>query len=337
MIDLKRAFAAPGPAVIEVPAGVYPPMTLKGNDKTLVARDATPPVFQRLKVTGARLTFSGIDFDIAGNPAEPYHSQVGLLLNSCTDTQIGHCRFTGGLLEKGVGLRADDCTDLSIIGNTSRTLFQHININRGRNVSIVANELFEIGENGISIAGCEGLAIRDNYLKDFSAQGNAHPDGIQLWTARRATQSGTLWFPNNDVTIERNTLLQGSGTGMQGIFHRSRAVVRAGEDVADELTRCHRWKVRDNLVYTWGQWHGITLLEGVSDVEITHNRCLSPTDDALRCWILLSDVDGITLTQNIADDYQGKSMPKNWAALGNKRTLQVLRQFPNINARANFG
>lgn len=333
--ELQKAFAAPGAAVIEVPGGTYPPMTLKGSDKTLIPKDGVA-VFQRLRVGGARLKFSGLHFDTMPNAAELQWAQVGLLINGCVDVEVTGCQFLGGMMDKGIGLRADDCSDLKITGNTSRTLFQHFNINRCSDVSIERNDIQGVGENGLSIAGCEGIAIRDNRLVDFTAQGNAHPDGIQLWTARREVAGGTEWYPVHDVLIERNTILQGSGTGMQGIFHRSRAVVKAGEAVADELTRCRRWKIRDNLIYTWGQWHGIALQEGVSDVEITRNRCLSPTDDALRCWILLADVDGARLIQNIADDYQGKSMPADLAAWGNLRTAQVLPYLPGINARAGF-
>jgi len=324
--ELQKAFAAPGIAEIRVD-GAFPPMTLKGSGKTIIGG-----TFARLKVAGSGNTFRGATFDAKPIAAEAFYASIGLMLISCADTVVEECSFIGGMLDKGIGLRADDCSSLKIAGNTSRTLFQHFNINRCRNVSIERNDIKGVGENGLSIAGCEGIAIRDNRLVDFTAQGNAHPDGIQLWTAR----VGDKWYPVHDATIERNTLLQGSGTGMQGIFHRSRAVVKAGEAVADELTRCRRWKIRDNLIYTWGQWHGIALQEGVSDVEITRNRCLSPTDDALRCWILLADVDGARLIQNIADDYQGKSMPADLAAWGNLRTAQVLPYLPGINARAGF-
>lgn len=209
-------------------------------------------------------------------------------------------------------------------------MFQHFNINRCRNVSIERNDINGVGENGLSIAGCEGIAIRDNVLRDFTAQGNAHPDAIQLWTAR----IGDKWYPVHNVVIDGNVLLQGNGTGMQGIFHRSRVLVKAGEAVPDELTRCRNWKITNNIVYQWGQWHGISLIEGVDNVSIINNTLLSPTDDPKRCWINLDACNSVSLIRNVADDFIGKSMPADWAAWGNLKTAKIAPLIRDLNARA---
>jgi hypothetical protein len=330
-MDLVKAFAAPGVATIAVPPGTYPPMALKGSGKTLVAEDMNnPPVFKRLKVQGTGIRLDGLVFDCAPLETDPYYTPIGLMLNSCSETDVVRCDFICERLDKGIGLRADDCTGLDVYECNSSTMFQHFNINRGRNITIERNSIDGVGENGISIAGCDGLVIRENYLKHFTAQGNAHPDAIQLWTARIADK----WFPVNNVVIEGNTMLQGTGTGMQGIFHRSRVLVKAGEAVADELTRCKNWRITRNTVYQWGQWHGISLIEGVDNVSIVDNACLSPDDDTKRCWINLDACNGVSLVRNVADDYIGKSMPADWATWGNVKTAKVAAMISDLNARA---
>lgn len=327
-VELQKAFAAVGPAEIRVPAGVYPPMTLKGNDKTLIADGDV--VFRRLRIGGSRNTVKGLSFDAAPTAAEPFYTPVGLLLISCTDTVVDGCTFIGGMLDKGVGLLANDCVGLTVSNCKSNVLFQHLNITRGRNVTLSGNSLRGVGENGISIAGCDGIAIRGNRMTDFTAQGDAHPDAIQLWTAWNKGN----WYPVHNVVIDGNVLLQGTGTGMQGIFHRSRVLVKAGEAVADELTRCKNWRITRNTVYQWGQWHGISLIEGVDNVSIVDNACLSPDDDTKRCWINLDACNGVSLVRNVADDYIGKSMPADWATWGNVKTAKVAAMISDLNARA---
>ena len=299
-------------------------LTLTGAGKTV--RGGT---LKRVRLVGTDCTFDGVTFDCAPLPEDKWFVPIGAYIDGSKHITFTGCKFGGGSLEKGIGLRGNDVEDVSVIGCEFKDGYQGPSFLRAKRILVEGCDLHHLGENGVTIAGCLGLTVRDNFIHDITPVNGAHPDAIQTWTYRQPSTAGDTYYPVNDVLIEGNVILQGSGGGMQGIFHRSGANAVAGADPA--LYRCHNWTVRNNLVYGFAYTNAIYLNEGVDGVTIEGNLVISPFDAQYQGWIYLKGCANLTIRRNVANNYL--ECPKD-VLKSNILTKDVASLIPDLNKRA---
>lgn len=322
--ELVAWYAAPGSATIELKDSLnMKGLTLRGSGKTIIGG-----TLSRVRLVATDATFLDTLFDCAPAAGEAWYSPIGCNADGSKRVTFSRCRFGGGSLEIGIGLRGNDVEDLTVSQSVFTGGYQGPTFCRGKRVTIEDSEFHRLGENGITVAGCEGLSVRRNFIHDITPVNGAHPDGIQTWTHRN---TAGLFFPVNDVLIEDNIILQGEGKGMQGIFHRSRP--NALPDTPWDATLCRNWVVRSNLVYGWAYTNALYLNEGVDNVTIADNLCLSPTDDGVNTWIFMEGVTNLRLVRNVADMFIGKSIPADWASWGNVETKKLAPMLPDLAKR----
>lgn len=315
-------FAIPGTATLDLSETIdmRGQHALKGSGKTINGGKII-----RAKMIANDCAFIGTEFSSAPVAGETYEKAVACYADGSKRVTFERCVFGGGNLGQGIGLRANDAEDITVKNCEFKDGYQGPSFVRGKRIAVLNNNIHDVGENGITVAGCVGLTIRGNFIHDITPVNGAHPDAIQTWTNR---DGAGVFYPVNDVLIEDNVILQGSGGGMQGIFHRSRANALATTPLED--TMCHNWVVRRNLVYGFAYTNAIYLNEGARNVSITDNLVLSPLD-AVQGWIYAKGCEGLEVAKNVSNGF--RECPAD-VLRNNVQTKDVAALIPDLAKRA---
>lgn len=294
--DLATWFATPGTATIDLTEALdMRGVTLKGSSKTIRGGE-----LKRARIVATDSHFEGVTFNSDAQPTDQWFVPIGAYIDGSKRLTFDQCKFGGGTLEKGIGLRGNDVEDITITRSEFKDGYQGPSFLKAKRVTVNDCDIHHLGENGITAAGCLGLTILRNKIHDITPVNGAHPDAIQTWTYRQPMPDGSsVFYPVNDVVIEDNVIIQGEGMGMQGIFHRSRANALA--DTPQDATRCYNWAIRRNLIYGWAYTNAIYLNEGVDGVVATDNLVLAPFDATFQSRFDLKGCTNVVLERNVAN------------------------------------
>lgn len=232
-------------------------------------------VFQNLKV--GREVVTGVDQD---------YTNMSLVQGSKNVSLEGMKFFTTGAndryLARGIFFR--DSENVSVKNSDFSHMATGVLTSTTKGVTIVNSKFHDLRVDGLEFSAVKNVLIDGNEFRDFRSALDAHADAIQFWT------NGTKQA-STDVMISNNVILPGDGKGSQGIF------------IQDEIGGIpyERITIKNNLLLDKGEyWNGITV-RGGKDITIEGNTSISPTTDRNIFWIRLDNVDGVKLTNNLAD------------------------------------
>ncbi|WP_414902454.1 nitrous oxide reductase family maturation protein NosD [Sphingomonas flavalba] len=209
------------------------------------------------------VTLRGGSFSLTGSPAE--YTQL-LWLNKVTGLTLDGVQWRGagergGQL--GWGIRADDCSRLTITGCDLTMLHRGMLLTRCSDVVVTRNHIHAIRSDGINIAQCERVHVLDNVIMDFTPAPGDHPDGAQLWTT--GTTRGS-----RAIRIERNLIAGLAGQFPQGIFISDELALYESDAGHDGIT------IEGNTI-VGSAWHGILVGPGVSRLRVAGNDVVGTT------------------------------------------------------------
>ncbi len=270
---LQALALASGGEVLLLSAGNYGELDLfpKGPvtpifDKEVVLRGAdpeSPPVFERLKLTGARnLAFEDVLFDYRFKEGEVPGEVRPFQVRASTDIRFSRVVFDGDTARGvgptddhfgvGIGLSARGVTRLIVERSVIRGFYRGLSVGEGTDVRILRNDLYDLRSDGMNFVKATGLLVEANVIRDFkrSFDSQDHADMIQFWSMNAD-------YPSTDVLIRRNLLTAGNGDHTQAIFMRNEAVDTQGggspmfyRDIV----------IEENLILN-SHFHGITVGE----------------------------------------------------------------------------
>jgi hypothetical protein len=291
-LDAALARAGGGETILLAP-GSYGTLAINGRsfaaDITIASADAGNPArLDGVHVNGSRnILFQGLDIGRALAPGEPEWTQLATVIggeNIRFDRVSLHGSLDGNAANDGWGIYVTGTRGFALTGSNVQELMRAFVIEQSSDIRIAGNLIHRIRSDGGDFAAVDGVVIENNLYRDFQPGAGDHPDAIQFWTAGQTRGS-------SNILIRDNVVLQGNGTGTQGIFIR------------DEQGRMPHSNVRieNNLIYSSDQFEGISV-EGAIGVAIIGNTVVSPTSDAKRLWIRVDRVDGALITRNVTDD-----------------------------------
>ncbi|WP_213980522.1 right-handed parallel beta-helix repeat-containing protein [Sphingomonas sp. dw_22] len=182
-----------------------------------------------------------------------------------------------------VGLSIKDSSGITIANSTFDHLAAGLNVRGSNNVVIEHNTISDIRSDGMMIASVNNITIDGNLITDMYPAPEDHQDGIQFYT------NGTI-TPSSNITITNNLIIQGEGEAAQGIFMQDEVGGLPFENVS----------INNNLVYMSGRSNGI-FVKGGKNVVVSSNSVLSRSDDSTPIWILVQNVSGGAVSNNVAD------------------------------------
>jgi hypothetical protein len=152
---------------------------------------------------------------------------------------------------------------------------------RSQDVALTGSRFHRMRSDGANFASVQQVLVDRNRFSSFHPVGTDHADAIQFFTVKGP--------PSTDITISNNQLLEGEGTGPQGILMNG---ARTGP--------YQRVRILNNLLYSSGAWHGI-FVETAEDVEVRGNSTLSRQDDDKVFWIALKSVTRADVRDNVTE------------------------------------
>ena len=217
------------------------------------------------------------------------------------------------------GLTIAGTRDIRIINSEFEQLGRGIMFGAVKRATIANNKVHGIRSDGFDFAQSDHVLIDGNHFSDSQRIKTDHPDAIQFWTARTKR-------PSTDILIRNNQILQGHGSGTQGIFMR------------DELNNMpyERVTIHNNLIVGSNMANGITVGHGI-DIEITGNTVLCPPDGNNPVWIRLGELSGKkNISGNVVDVIKGAGMGDNKTPrqAGIKMKLLLTKNFRNVTPQA---
>ncbi|GAO40125.1 hypothetical protein SCH01S_43_00260 [Sphingomonas changbaiensis NBRC 104936] len=265
------------------------------------------------------LRFEGLDVGHAlrhgENPSSPY----ARVTDSDNIKMVG-MSFHGSLdnhpANDGVGLNVTNSDHFQLMGSTFRDLYRGAYIQQASDVTVASNSFQMIRTDGLDFGAVNGAVVDKNSFTNFHPIAGDHADAIQFWLTGQPHGS-------SNIAITNNTIMQGSGTGMQGIFMSD-----------PKAFGYNNVRIQNNLVYGNDQYHGI-FLNGVHGAQVIGNTMLSKSTDHKMMWIDLHNGSNFTVRDNLAESIQvqrgatGVSMSHNAtpATVGSFHAL-----FPHLDA-----
>lgn len=318
--------AKPG-AEIRLAGGKYGNLNLKTRefprDVTVAGEPGQVAAFETVTLDGVKnLKLRNLTIGRPMAEGEAAWVRFANVTNS-SNIALDRIQFQGSMdsnpQNDGRGLMVRFSKDISVTNSTFQQLNTGFEIGDCERVVASGNVFHDLRNDGMNFSAVAGVTVNGNFFTDFypliKADGTGdHPDAIQFFTAgaKKASQ---------DIVITSNVVLQGNGGGSQGIF------------LTDQIGGLPFRNVRidNNLIYVRG-WNGIMVGGGVN-VSINNNTTISPTDDALFLRIRLQNIEGISLTNNVVDEFVFEIAPP---ALVNSLELRynaaARSQIPNLNA-----
>jgi len=281
---------AHGGDTIVLAAGNYGKSWITNRDysSTVTIRSATlhQAHFDYLQVSGSsNLRFEGLDVGHALRAGETTGTIYTRVTGSTGIKMVGMA-FHGSLDNNpgndGIGLHVARSSDFQLMGSSFRELYRGAYIEQDSNVTIASNSFQMIRTDGLDVGAVNGLVIDKNSFTNFRPAIGDHADAIQFWLTNQP-------YGSSNISITNNTIMQGSGTGMQGIF------------ISDPMSYGYKnVLVQNNLIYGNDQYHGV-YLNGVHGAQVIGNTTLSKSGDSKMMWIDLVNSSNLTVKDNLAE------------------------------------
>jgi hypothetical protein len=150
-----------------------------------------------------------------------------------------------------------------------------------RQVEVVNNSITNMRVDGIRGGGVNDARIARNVIGTFHPVAGDHPDGIQLWSRNQKESA-------ENIVIEDNLILRGSGAPIQGIF------------VEDRINLPFRRLVIRNNLCVGTMYNGIMIMGG-EGATISGNSVI-PLDPQLS-WIRVETSRDVAVTGNEAGKF----------------------------------
>lgn len=244
-----------------------------------------PATIERLVLNGvSKLTFRDLEIGGPLKSAEFEYSKMAEV-RQCADVRFERVFFHGSLdgnaANDGWGLYFGDCRNVAVVDSRFEELMRGAVFERSQDVALTGSRFHRMRSDGANFASVQQVLVDRNRFSSFHPIGNDHADAIQFWTVKGP--------PSTDITVSNNVLLEGEGTGPQGILMNG---ARTGP--------YQRVRILNNLLYSSGAWHGI-FVETAEDVEIRGNSTLSRQDDDKIFWIALKSVTRADVAGNVTE------------------------------------
>jgi hypothetical protein len=180
-----------------------------------------------------------------------------------------------------------------------------------RNVEVVENSLTNLRVDGIRGGGVNEARIARNVIASFRPVAGDHPDGIQLWSRNQKESA-------ENILIEDNLILRGSGAPIQGIF------------IEDRINLPFRKLVIRNNLCVGTMYNGIMIMGG-DGAEIKENRVI-PLEPQTS-WIRVETSRAVNVTGNEAGKYilngGARSVGRNRTGPMRREADEVIRAWRN--------
>ncbi len=279
------------------------------------ANGSNPANITWLKLTNvSNMTFEGLEIGRALAAGQPLDGSSMAKIAGSSNLTFNRVHVRGSLddnsLNDGTGLIIGSSKNITITNSEFQQLYRAATFGGVENVNFVGNKVNDVRSDGINFVSAKNVNIENNFFTDFGRMKADHPDAIQFWTTNAKTAS-------TDIVIRNNVILQGNGTGMQGIFMR---------DEQGHLP-FERVLIENNLVYERNMPNGITVIGG-KDITVRNNTVTSPKDEKANVWIRLEKIVGGSVTDNVSDAIIKATDKVNFA--GNQKTTDVLRDLSRL-------
>ncbi len=273
--------------VIQLQAGTYAPTAITGakfdGSVTITSQDPTAMA----KLTGLMvkdsqgLTFRGLEFVVDGaKPDHPFQVLKSKDIN--LDALNVHGSLDGNPLNDASALLIRESSNVSVTNSEFQDLRNGVAHMDSNGVRIEDNEFHHIRTDGVRGGGSSNVTVKNNYFTDFHTAEGDHADAIQFWTTNTTASA-------QNIVIEGNVVLRGSGDPIQGVFLRN----GTGEIPFINV------KIANNLVIG-GDHNGISV-ESAKNVQITGNYVAGLQDH--KSWIALENVHGANLSGNTSTEF----------------------------------
>ena len=311
--DLEAALRATPPGgILELPAGDWGALRLRGPDGPSIIRSAdpsNPARISRMEIREAgdltlqdltlKYDWSAEDL-IRVSPFEIIKSE-NIRLDSVHivgDVARGDDPVARGL-PWGIGLSIQYSHDVTVENSEVTAFYRGIVVRGADRTEILGNDIHGLRMDGLNFAMVRGVRIEGNHIYDFdrSTDVRDHADMIQFWTNQTD-------YPSTGITIRGNLLNSGNGVYTQSIFMRNDLVDRglAGREMfyKDIL-------IEGNFILN-AHLHGITVGETdgltIRSNTLVHNPTGAGADPTRDMWlpqIRVSEASrNVTIKNNIA-------------------------------------
>ncbi|WP_217352577.1 right-handed parallel beta-helix repeat-containing protein [Sphingomonas sp. ID1715] len=281
---------ARGGEVLQLAPGNYGTLSLYrrhfAQPVTITSQDPQKPALvERLQLNEvSNVTFSELEFGGALRSNEKEYSKYAEVRDSQDlrfDRVFIHGSLDSNAENDGWGIYFGDCKNIALTNSRIQQVMRAAVFERSSNIAVKQNSFAEMRSDGANFASVQNVVVDMNRFSGFHPVGTDHGDAIQFWTL-----SGPQ---STDIVISNNVLLEGEGTGPQGILMNG---ARTGPYL--------RVKVINNLLYSSGAWHGIAI-DNAEDVEVRGNSTLSRQNDEMVFWISLSAIKNAVVEDNVAE------------------------------------
>lgn len=235
----------------------------------------------------SNLTISGLDLGRGLNEGEAAKTTLLNTVRNSTNIRFSgveiHGSEDGDPSNDGYGLLVSGTSGFRIDNSSFSDLFRGISIEKSSNATVHSNAFDTIRSDGMTVASTNTILIDRNSFTNFRPIAGDHSDAIQFWNTGQTVGS-------SNITIRNNVIAPGSDEYVtQGIW------------VSDPGTLGYQnVKIINNLVYTHGAYHGISVF-GATSLQVANNSVLSQTTDSKKAWIQLNNSNSVSLTGNVAD------------------------------------
>ncbi|MFD1610308.1 right-handed parallel beta-helix repeat-containing protein [Sphingomonas tabacisoli] len=267
----------------------------------------------------SNMRFEGLDVGHALAPGEADYNYMMRVQSSTGIKMVGmsiHGSLDNNPANDGCGLYVTGSSNVQLMGTQFRDLYRGSYFEKDTNVTVSANNYQMIRMDGINVGKIDGIVIDKNVFSNFHPIAGDHADAIQFWQVNQTDGS-------SNITITNNTVMQGAGTGTQGIFISDPNAVGYKNVL-----------IQNNLLYGNDQYHGISVAGG-HGVQIIGNSVLSNSTDGKVYWIQLTAGDNFTVKDNISDKIMVMPGVTGVALSHNvdlSQTPSMASQIPNLNA-----
>ena len=200
------------------------------SNVTIASADpSNPAVFASAQIRdAANMTFDSVVFDYVFEAGDNLWDTTINISNS-NDIRIINSTIEGDVASgmssvsdgygSGLGVSIRGSTGVSIENTEVSNYWKGISSLENSDVTLRANEIYDIRSDGINVVSTAGVTIEGNYIHDFrkSPTSEDHQDMIQFWTFGSDR-------PSTDIVIRDNFLDIGSGGAAQSIFMRNELV-----------------------------------------------------------------------------------------------------------------
>lgn len=288
--------SARGGDTIVLAAGNYGKSYISNRDysSTVTIKSATPlkAHFDYLQVSGSsNLRLEGLDVGHKLSATESQSTHYARVTNSDHIKMVGmafHGSLDNNPANDGIGLNVTGTTHFQLTGSSFRDLYRGAFIQQASDVTVASNSFQMIRTDGLNFGAVNGAVIDKNTFTNFHPAVGDHADAIQFWLVNQP-------YGSSNISITNNVIMQGTGTGVQGIF------------MSDPMSYGYKnVLIQNNLVYGNDQYHGI-YLNGVNGAQVIGNTLLSASNDSKRMWINLYKGSNFVVKDNLADSIEVKS------------------------------